>query len=85
MADVTMYTSKTCGYCLRAEQLLKNKGVEALNRIYVDSDATSLDQMISLTGRRTVPQIFVGDVHVGGFDDLSMLDRNGELDGLLGK
>lgn len=83
MADITMYTSRGCGYCHRAEQLLKSKGVEAVTRIYVDSDAESMNQMIALTGRRTVPQIFIGNIHVGGFDDLSLLDRNGGLDRLL--
>lgn len=85
MADITMYTSKGCGYCQRAEQLLKNKGVEELSRIYVDSDPESLNKMISLTGRRTVPQIYIGDIHVGGFDDLNLLNRDGSLDKLLGK
>lgn len=84
MNAVTMYTSQGCTYCQKAEQLLKNKGVEALTRIYVDSDAESLNKMISLTGRRTVPQIFIGDIHVGGFDDLSLMNWDGSLDELLG-
>lgn len=85
MNSVTMYTSQGCTYCQKAEQLLKNKGVEALTRIYVDSDAESLNKMISLTGRRTVPQIFIGDIHVGGFDDLSLMNWDGSLDKLLGR
>lgn len=84
MNDVTMYTSQGCSYCRSAEQLLKNKGVETLTQIYVDSDEDSRNQMIALTGRRTVPQIFIGGVHIGGFDDLSLQDRNGNLDELLG-
>ena len=83
MAIITMYTSQRCGYCSSAEQLLKRKGVTTLNKIQVDTEPGQLQQMMAKTGRRTVPQIFIGDLHVGGFDDLSALDRAGKLTELL--
>jgi len=83
MKPVTMYTTAVCPFCVRAKQLLKAKGVEAINEIRVDLDPAQRDAMMSLTGRRTVPQIFVGDTHVGGCDDLEALMNAGKLDVLL--
>lgn len=78
-----MYATGWCPYCLRAEALLKSKGVSAIEKIRVDTEPGRKDEMIEKTGRRTVPQIYIGDVHVGGFDDLYALDRAGKLDPLL--
>lgn len=83
MAAVRMYTTQVCPYCVRAKALLKQRGVEHIDEIRVDLDPAQRDQMIELTGRRTVPQIFIGDTHVGGCDDLMLLDRNGGLAPLL--
>lgn len=83
MRAVKMYTTQVCPYCLRAKALLKQRGVEQIEEIRIDLDAQAREQMMSLTGRRTVPQIFIGDTHVGGFDDIAELDRRGELDSLL--
>jgi glutaredoxin 3 len=83
--DVVMYSTTWCGYCQRARNLLDRKGV-AVREIKVDEDSRQRDDMMQKTGgRRTVPQIFIGDRHVGGFDELAALDRAGELDKLLGK
>ena len=79
MQAVKMYTTQTCPYCLRAKALLKERGVAAIDEIRVDMDATERDTMVELTGRRTVPQIFIGDTHVGGCDDLVALDQRGGL------
>ena len=79
---VRMYTTGWCGFCARARALLTRKGV-TFTEIDVDSDASLREEMVRLSGRRTVPQIFIGDRHVGGSDDLSALDRSGELDRLL--
>lgn len=83
MAEITLYSAQGCSYCLGAEQLLKQKGVVQVNKILVDTEPAQLAQMIAKTGRRTVPQIFIGEVHVGGFDDLVALDNAGKLDRLL--
>ena len=83
MADVLMYSTAVCPYCLRAEALLKARGVTEIEKIRIDLDPTRRDEMIARTGRRTVPQIFVGTTHVGGFDDLAALDREGKLTALL--
>ena len=83
MNPVRMYTTQVCPYCVRAKALLKQRGVEHIDEIRVDLDPAQRDQMIELTGRRTVPQIFIGDTHVGGCDDLMLLDRNGGLTPLL--
>lgn len=83
MPKITMYATGACPYCVRAEMLLKSKGVAEIEKVRVDVDASRRDEMMRLTGRRTVPQIFVGDRYVGGFDDLAALDRAGELDALL--
>jgi glutaredoxin 3 len=74
-----MYTTQVCPYCVRAKALLKQRGVEQIEEIRVDLDPAQRDTMISLTGRRTVPQIFIGDMHVGGCDDLMALDQRGGL------
>ncbi len=81
---IRMYATAVCPYCVRAEQLLQRKGVTAIDKIRIDLDPARRDEMMSLTGRRTVPQIFIGDYHVGGCDDLYELDRSGGLDPLLG-
>jgi glutaredoxin 3 len=83
MAQVLMYSTAVCPYCQRAEALLRARGVTAIEKIRVDLDPTRRDEMVERTGRRTVPQIFVGTTHVGGFDDLSALDREGKLTTLL--
>jgi glutaredoxin 3 len=80
---VLMYTSGVCPYCIMAERLLKAKGVEEIEKIRVDLQPQLRAEMMQKTGRRTVPQIYIGDTHVGGFDDLSALDRVGKLDSLL--
>jgi glutaredoxin 3 len=79
MSPVRMYTTQVCPYCVRAKTLLKQRGVEQIEEIRVDLDPAQRDTMISLTGRRTVPQIFIGDKHVGGCDDLMALDQRGGL------
>lgn len=87
MQQVTMYTKETCPYCLMAKNLLKQKGVDinSIKEIRIDLDASERDKMIEQTGRKTVPQIFIGEFHVGGFDDLSLLNKDGKLDELLNK
>lgn len=82
MPDVVIYCTEVCPYCQRAERLLKSKGVK-IQKIRVDQDRGKLKEMIKRTGRNTVPQIYIGDKHVGGFDDLSELDIMDELDELL--
>ena len=82
-AHVVMYSTGTCPFCDRAEALLKARGVNSIEKIRVDLDPARRDEMTTLTRRRTVPQIFIGDTHVGGFDDLSALDRDGKLTLLL--
>lgn len=79
-----MYTTGVCPYCVRAEQLLHRRGAKDIEKVRVDLDPQRRMEMMERTGRRTVPQIYVGDVHVGGFDDLAALDRAGKLDPLLG-
>ncbi|UXH77685.1 glutaredoxin 3 [Roseateles amylovorans] len=83
MAAVKMYTTLVCPYCVRAKSLLKQRGVEQIEEVRVDLDPAQRDSMIELTGRRTVPQIFIGDTHVGGCDDLIALDQRGGLQPLL--
>jgi glutaredoxin 3 len=78
-----MYSTAICPYCIRAEQLLHKKGVTAIEKIRVDLEPQRRVEMMHRTGRRTVPQIFIGDHHVGGFDDLAALDRAGRLDPML--
>ncbi|NJM43907.1 MAG: glutaredoxin 3 [Brachymonas sp.] len=83
MQTVKMYTTAVCPYCVRAKQLLKSKGVAAIEEIRIDTDPTQREQMMQITGRRTVPQIFIGNTHVGGCDDLVALDGKGGLVPLL--
>ncbi|NMG73146.1 glutaredoxin 3 [Aromatoleum diolicum] len=80
---IRMYATAVCPYCIRAEQLLKRKGIQDIEKIRIDQDPVRRDEMMSLTGRRTVPQIFIGNVHVGGCDDLYELEHQGKLDGML--
>jgi glutaredoxin 3 len=84
MNPVRMYTTQVCPYCVRAKALLKQRGVAQIEEIRVDIDPSQRDRMIELTGRRTVPQIFIGDTHVGGCDDLIALDQRGGLAPMLG-
>lgn len=81
---VRMYTTEYCPYCVRAKALLQQRGVAAIEEIRVDLDPAQRGRMVELTGRRTVPQIFIGNTHVGGCDDLIALDRRGGLLPLLG-
>ncbi|MBI3715801.1 MAG: glutaredoxin 3 [Betaproteobacteria bacterium] len=83
MAKVTMYSTGVCPFCIMAERLLKAKGVTAIDKIRVDLDPDKRDEMMNKTGRRTVPQVYIGERHIGGFDELSALDRAGGLDPLL--
>jgi glutaredoxin 3 len=78
-----MYCTAVCPYCTMAEKLLNKKGVTEINKIRIDLDPGKQAEMIERTGRRTVPQIYIDDFHVGGFDDLSALDVDGKLDPLL--
>lgn len=82
MRAVRVYSTLFCPYCVMAKRLLEHKGVR-YEEIRVDQDPVLREEMMRITGRRTVPQVFVGDTHVGGFDDLSALDRAGQLDPLL--
>ncbi|HEX8601795.1 MAG TPA: glutaredoxin 3 [Pseudoduganella sp.] len=82
-AQVIMYTTAVCPYCIRAERLLESKGIKNIDKIRVDLDPDQRQVMMQKTGRRTVPQIYVGETHVGGFDDLYALDQAGRLDPLL--
>lgn len=82
-AHVLMYSSGVCPYCTMAERLLKSKGVDVIEKIRIDLEPQQRIAMMEKTGRRTVPQIYIGDTHVGGFDDLNALDRGGKLDALL--
>ena len=82
-AQVVMYSTAVCPYCQRAEALLKASGVSANEKFMIDREPARRDEMVTRTGRRTVPQIFIGDRHIGGFDDLSALDRDGKLTPLL--
>jgi len=79
MPVVKMYTTQVCPYCLRAKSLLKARGVEQIEEVRIDLQPAERDAMVALTGRRTVPQIFIGATHVGGCDELVALDQRGEL------
>lgn len=79
MQSVKMYTTAVCPYCIRAKQILQARGVDAIDEIRVDMDPGERVKMMEITGRRTVPQIFIGDTHVGGCDDLIDLDSRGGL------
>jgi glutaredoxin 3 len=83
MPKITMYSTGVCPFCQMAEKLLRSKGVSAIDKVRVDLEPERRAEMMERTGRRTVPQIYIGDRHVGGFDDLSALDRAGQLDELL--
>jgi len=83
MAKVLMYSTGVCPFCLMAERLLKAKGVAEIEKVRVDLEPERRQEMMERTGRRTVPQIYVGERHVGGYDDLAALDRAGGLDPLL--
>jgi glutaredoxin 3 len=83
MQAVKMYTTAVCPYCVRAKQVLKAKGVEQIEEVRIDVDPAQRDHMMQVTGRRTVPQIFIGNTHVGGCDDLIALDSKGGLVPLL--
>ena len=83
MARVLMYSTAVCPFCLMAERLLKSKGVADIEKVRIDLEPARRDEMMKRTGRRTVPQIYVGERHVGGYDDLAALDRAGGLDPLL--
>ena len=82
-AHILMYSTGTCPFCERAEALLKARGVMTIEKVRIDLEPVRRDEMTTRTGRRTVPQIFIGDTHVGGFDDLSALDLAGKLTQLL--
>ncbi len=82
-AHVLMYTTAVCPYCTRAKLLLKARGVTEIEEVRIDLDPARRDEMMHKTRRRTVPQIYIGDTHVGGFDDLSALDGAGKLRPLL--
>ena len=84
MQAVKMYTTQVCPYCIRAKSLLKQRGVEHIEEIRIDLDPGQREHMMAVTGRRTVPQIFIGETHVGGCDDLMDLDKRGGLMPLLG-
>lgn len=79
MSQVTMYCTRTCPYCIRAEKLLTLRGVQNIHKIHVDGDPVMRQKMRERTGRRTVPQIYIGEHHIGGCDDLFALDRAGGL------
>lgn len=85
MAHVLMYSTQVCPYCRMAEKLLASKGVTEIEKVLIDSDPAKRDEMMTRTGRRTVPQIYIDETHVGGFDDLAALDKAGGLDPLLAK
>jgi glutaredoxin 3 len=79
MQKVKMYSTQVCPYCQRAEMLLKQRGVTEIEKVLVDRDPVEREHMMQITGRKTVPQIFIGSTHVGGFDDLHALDQKGGL------
>lgn len=83
MNNIKMYTSQFCPYCSNAENLLKRKGYDISEKIYVDKDPEELSKMIEKTGKRTVPQIYINDKYIGGFDELRKLDNTGDLDKVL--
>lgn len=83
MRPITMYATAVCPFCVQAERLLRSRGVADIDKIRVDLDPSRRQEMLLKTGRRTVPQIYIGDSHVGGFDDLAALEHAGKLDVLL--
>ncbi len=85
MSKIVMYTTAVCPYCINAERLLNSKGVKEISKIRVDLQPEMRIEMMQKTGRRTVPQIYIGEQHIGGFDDLRALDVSGDLDPLLAR
>jgi glutaredoxin 3 len=83
MASITMYSTEVCPFCVRAERLLRARGVADIAKVRVDLEPARRIEMMEKTGRRTVPQIYIGNLHVGGYDDLVALDRAGRLEPLL--
>lgn len=83
MPKISMYATGVCPYCVMAERLLRSKGVSEIEKIRVDLEPARREEMTERTGRRTVPQIYIGEQHIGGFDDLSAFDRAGKLEALL--
>jgi glutaredoxin 3 len=83
MPKIVMYSTAVCPYCINAERLLTSKGVKQIDKIRVDLDPEQRMEMIEKSGRRTVPQIYINNQHIGGFDELRALDMNGQLDPLL--
>ena len=83
MARIIMYSTGTCPYCIMAERLLRSRGVTEIEKIRVDLDPAHRTEMMERSARRTVPQIYIGDIHIGGYEDLLQLDRNDELAKLL--
>jgi glutaredoxin 3 len=83
MAKIRMYSTAVCPYCVRAEILLKSKGIDEVEKIRVDLNPRQRVEMMQKTGRRTVPQIYIGEMHIGGFQELAALDHEGRLDALL--
>jgi glutaredoxin 3 len=83
MAKIVMYCTEVCPYCVRAEHLLKRKGIQDIDKIRIDLHPEQRDEMVQRTGRRTVPQIYINGEHVGGYDDMAALDQAGELDKML--
>lgn len=85
MNRITLYSKRNCPYCISAEQLLHHKGISDIDKIDIGVHPQEMAKMTERTGRRTVPQIYIGAIHVGGFDDLTALDRAGKLDSLLNR
>ena len=83
MSNIRMYSTGFCPYCQRAEMLLRSKGVDEIDKIRIDLDPERRNEMVEKTGQRSVPQIYIGEIHVGGFDELAALDRAGKLVPLL--
>jgi glutaredoxin 3 len=83
MAKVMMYSTGVCPYCIMAEKLLRSKGVAEIEKVRIDLDPARREEMMQKTGRRTVPQIYIGETYIGGFDDLSALENAGGLDAML--
>ena len=83
MKEILMYSSQFCPYCVNAEKLLLNKGVKKIKKIMVDENPSYMDEMIKITGEKTVPQIFIGDKHIGGFEQLRSINNDGNLDKLI--
>ena len=80
---ITMYSTAVCPYCIQAERLLASKGIKDITKIRIDADPSRREEMMKRTGRRSVPQIYIGEHHVGGYDDLAALVRSGKLAKLL--